>query len=286
MPTDLITMTSGDGAEISVSLHGGHVCSWRTADGIERLFLSPLTKWDGNTAIRGGIPVIFPQFASRGLLPKHGFARTAQWSLIASEAGENGDGLLHLSMSDSAESRLQFPYNFKLDLHITFSGASLNTALLVTNTGGEAFSFTCALHTYLAAEVKQVSINGLAGSRCENNVVDSRLNFDGDGILRINAEVDSIFFDVSAPVGLVTDDAFVTMQQVGFTDVVVWNPWLDVSKSIADLEDDAYKHFVCIESAGIEKPLTLAAGSQWSGHQQLTACAPSVASSFENNVAS
>ena len=281
-----MTIASGDGAEISVSLHGGHVCSWRTADGIERLFLSPLTKWDGSTAIRGGIPVIFPQFANRGALPKHGFARTAQWSLIASEVGENGNGLLHLTMSDSAESRLQFPYHFKLDLHITFSGASLDTALFVTNTGEQAFSFTCALHTYLAAEVKQVSINGLAGSRCENSVPDSRLSFDGDGILRINSEVDSIFFEVGAPVTLVANDATVTMQQVGFADVVVWNPWIEVSKSIADLEDDSYKNFVCIESAAIEKPLTLAAGEQWSGHQQLMACVPSITTSSENIVVS
>ncbi|MEB0010732.1 D-hexose-6-phosphate mutarotase [Glaciimonas sp. Gout2] len=281
MPTDLITVVSGDGAEVSVSLHGGHICSWRTADGFERLFLSPLTKWDGHTAIRGGIPVIFPQFGNRGSLQKHGFARTEQWTLVASEVGENGDGLLHLTLSDSTESRLQFPYHFKLDLHITFSGASLDTALLVTNTGQQAFSFTCALHTYLAAEVEQVAINGIGGLRRENSVPDSPLNVDADGILRINSEVDSIFFEAGAPVTLVTNNAMVTMQQNGFADAVVWNPWIEVSKSIPDLQDDAYKHFVCIESAAIEKPLTVAAGAQWDGHQQLTACAPSIMTSSE-----
>lgn len=53
-----------------------------------------------------------------------------------------------------------------------------------------------------------------------------------------------------------------SLQQVGFPDVVVWNPWIQGSANIADLEDNAYQHFVCIESAMIEKPVTLGAGAQ------------------------
>ena len=271
LPNDLVRLKSSDGAEISVSLHGGHVCSWRTADGVERLFLSALTKWDGATAIRGGIPVIFPQFANRGPLPKHGFARTSLWTLASSGLRENGDGFIHLTLRDSVESRLLFPYNFKLDLTVTFSGESMNTTLTVANTGAETFSFTGALHSYLVADVAQVSIHGLSGLPAENSVAGSRLNFDEHGVLRINSEVDCIFFQVREPVVLTVENHSITSQQVGFADVVVWNPWSDGSKSIADLEDEAYQHFVCIESAAIEKPVTLVAGHQWSGRQQLTA---------------
>jgi len=263
------TFTAGDGAQISVSLHGGHVCSWRTADGIERLFLSTLTDWHSAAAIRGGIPVIFPQFASRGPLQKHGFARISTWTLITTSVRENGDGFVHLALRDSAESRLQFPYAFKLDLHITFSGKTLNTELFVTNTDAQAFEFTCALHTYLSTQIAQSSIRGLSGCRYQNGVADSHLNFDSSGLLRINGEVDSLFFQVPTQVELVTDDATVTVRQAGFPDVVVWNPWAEGCAKISDLENDAYQHFVCIESAAIERPVTLAAGLQWRGHQQL-----------------
>lgn len=270
LPKDLVTLRSCDGAEISVSLYGGHVCSWRTADGVERLFLSTLTKWDSLTAIRGGIPVIFPQFANRGLLPKHGFARTSLWALLASGVHENGDGFMHLALCDTAETRLQFPYYFRLELQVTFSGASLSTELFVTNKGPEPFSFTSALHSYLAADITRSSIHGLSGLPNENSRTDYPVNFDNLGVLHINAEVDCIFFQADDPVTLVEETFAISSQQSGFKDVVVWNPWRDGSRSIVDLEDDAYKYFVCIESATIENAISLAAGHQWSGCQQLT----------------
>ncbi|MGS0743714.1 D-hexose-6-phosphate mutarotase [Glaciimonas sp. GG7] len=271
MDMDLITLTSADGAQVSLSLHGAHVCSWRTPDGIERLFLSPLSQLDGSAAIRGGIPVVFPQFANRGMLPKHGIARTAQWTLVASEVRENGDGFMHLTMHDSAQTLLQFPYRFTLDLQVTFSGIVLTTTLSVTNTDTQSFDFACALHTYFAAQIAQVSIRGLSTSRYENSLNNGDLRFDDNSLLGIHAEVDSLFFGVEGAVELMTDDSVVTVQQTGFSDVVVWNPWAHGSAAIADLEDDAYQHYVCIESAVIEHPITLAAGAQWRGQQQLSA---------------
>ena len=66
----------------TVYLHGAHVTSWKPArDHDERLFLSERSEFRAGTAIRGGIPVIFPQFAAEGPLPRHGFARTSEWTL-------------------------------------------------------------------------------------------------------------------------------------------------------------------------------------------------------------
>ena len=49
-----------DGASALVALHGAHVLSWIPADGRERLFLSERATFDGQAAIRGGIPLVFP----------------------------------------------------------------------------------------------------------------------------------------------------------------------------------------------------------------------------------
>ena len=72
-------LSSTDGATALVALHGAHVLSWIPADGRERLFLSERAKYTEGAAIRGGVPVIFPQSGERGALLKHGFARTLPW---------------------------------------------------------------------------------------------------------------------------------------------------------------------------------------------------------------
>jgi hypothetical protein len=50
----------------------------------ERLFMSRLSALDGSRAIRGGVPVIFPQFAERGPGMRHGFARVSTWRVLDS----------------------------------------------------------------------------------------------------------------------------------------------------------------------------------------------------------
>ena len=81
-----LTLPCGD--TVLVALQGAHVLSW-VSQGRERLYLSPNNLWDGKSAIRGGVPVCFPQFNQRGTLPKHGFARNMAWS--AGEAVASGD---------------------------------------------------------------------------------------------------------------------------------------------------------------------------------------------------
>ena len=76
-----VTIRAADGAQATVTLYGGHLVSWQTSDGQERLFCSRASSLDGSRAIRGGVPVIFPQFGARGTGMRHGFARVATWQL-------------------------------------------------------------------------------------------------------------------------------------------------------------------------------------------------------------
>lgn len=55
-----VTATLLSGESVAVSLHGATVVSWRTADGVERLFLSEKSALDGSRPVRGGIPLVFP----------------------------------------------------------------------------------------------------------------------------------------------------------------------------------------------------------------------------------
>mgnify|MGYP000843961582 CR=1 FL=1 len=81
------------GASAVVSKLGAQVLSWVTPDVRERLFLSDKAVFDGSVAIRGGIPVCWPQFAGLGELPKahHGvglrFSKRAQLGVDVLDQG-------------------------------------------------------------------------------------------------------------------------------------------------------------------------------------------------------
>ena len=86
----LCRLHTPEGDTALISLHGAQVLSWRTANGHERLYLSPQIDWQAvaqsRYAIRGGIPLCWPQFNRRGSLPKHGFARLLPWTITQQNA--------------------------------------------------------------------------------------------------------------------------------------------------------------------------------------------------------
>lgn len=51
-----------------------------------RLFTSPRAVFRSGQAIRGGIPVIFPQFGACGPGLRHGFARLLEWAPVQATA--------------------------------------------------------------------------------------------------------------------------------------------------------------------------------------------------------
>jgi len=55
------------GASAEVYLWGATLTSYKPASGKENIFVSPGAKFDGVKAIRGGVPVVFPQWLSMAL---------------------------------------------------------------------------------------------------------------------------------------------------------------------------------------------------------------------------
>ena len=54
-------------------------------------------------------------------------------------------------------------------------------------------------------------------------------------------------------------------------DVVVWNPWIEKSKTMSDLApEDAYERFICVETGSVSWN-TLEAGDTWEGGQRIKA---------------
>lgn len=58
----------------------------------------------------------------------------------------------------------------------------------------------------------------------------------------------------------------VTREALG--DVVVWNPWIEKAKGMADLgPDEAYQKMICVEAGSVAGWQTLEAGDSWEGGQ-------------------
>ena len=73
---------------------------------------------DGKNAIRGGIPVCWPQFGAGPVGPYvcpkgHGFARISPWECVASTDGHNCTATF--SLRDSSDTRAVFPHAFELE---------------------------------------------------------------------------------------------------------------------------------------------------------------------------
>lgn len=271
--TDRLQLTAPDGARVALSLEGGHILSWQPAGAAEQLYLSPCSEFVPGKAIRGGVPVCFPQFAERGPLPKHGLARTLRWELVSQEQGRD-DALAVLRLSDSDATRTLWPHAFELELSVRVAGRSLDVELACENRGDAAFGFTAALHTYLRInDLDATSLEGLSGLRYFDAVLQREatermaLLLPGEkGVL----DLDRIYFGVDRELVLAEDGRRLAIAQQGFEDVVVWNPGPARCAKLPDMPSDGWRQMLCVEAAIIGHPVELAAGDAWVGRQSLT----------------
>ncbi len=262
-------LNAPDGAQCTVALHGGHILSWVTPDGVERLYLSPNSAFDGRAAIRGGVPICWPQFNQRGPLAKHGFARNVVWQLA--QADPAAPACIALRLDDDAATRALWPHGFGLRLEATLDAGSLRVALDVRNTGDTPWSFTGALHSYLRVDdIARARLEGLRGARRWDAVRDLRLQEDAEAVT-FEAEFDSVYAAPATPLRLVQPSGTLEIaQSASCTETVVWNPGDVLSARLADLPDDGYRHMLCVEAAAVDTPVALAPGETWQGWQQLT----------------
>jgi len=260
-------LKAADGAQADIYLHGGHVTSWIPAGGDERLFLSRMSEFSSTSSIRGGVPIIFPQFAAEGPLPRHGFARRMNWELVRVE-----EGCAELCLRDSEATRAIWPVNFLANLVVTIGGAVLKMEFVVTNTGSQPLSFTGALHTYLrVTNIDRVTLEGLADVTYQDNVLGRQKFVQMERDLRIQGEMERLYFDVKQPLILSEPPQALSIKMKGFKNVMVWNPGAERSAALPDMLPDDYRHMLCVEAAQVSKAVELAPGETWYGAQILEA---------------
>jgi glucose-6-phosphate 1-epimerase len=255
-----------DGAQATVLLHGATLISWIPAGGQERLYLSPLAEAGAGKAVRGGVPVVFPQFEQRGPLPRHGFARNRAWQWV--EGAERAGGVIGvLRLGDDAATRAIWPHAFEAELSFSLSGQILDVELAITNTGDATFEFSAALHTYLnVGDLQRTQLGGLLGARYTDSLTGHHQQQELDPF-GFAGEIDRIFWDATGAQRLVSPAGRLQISREGFDDVVVWNPGPAKAATMADLPDDDWLQMLCVEAAQIGAPILLAPGQEWVARQ-------------------
>lgn len=220
-----VRLRASDGSTATITLHGAHVASWTDAQGLERLYLSPTSRFEAGQAIRGGVPVIFPQFSTRGPLPRHGFARTAAWTVADAPQAPAGCSVT-LRLCSSADTHALWPHAFGCELTVALEDGRLSMRLEVSNPGTTPLRFQAALHTYLAVgAIGSVRLSGLESCVFEDSTqAHGPHAADPQAVLRIDGATDRIYYDTPSQLALQSDHGALALQQQGFCDVVVWNP--------------------------------------------------------------
>ena len=179
-----LTLTAPDGASARVYLDGAHVASWIPAggptSGDEQLFVSARALYGPGYAIRGGIPICWPQFGKTGPLQQHGFSRLMRWSVVRESVDAQGAHAI-LRLTDTDETLAVWPFSFNAELAVSVGARTLRVELTVTNTDAQPMEFTAALHPDPDAV-------DAGGARCpdadpgaEVVVVPARRGGEGDG---------------------------------------------------------------------------------------------------------
>lgn len=261
---------AADDASVRVAHRGAQVLSW-VCQGKERLFLSTRATSRPGQAIRGGVPVIFPQFGGAGNGLRHGFARLLDWKPL------HGPGIMvehsssaRFGLSANEQTRRTFPYDFHVELHVALTPLELSVMLEIENLDRSDFWFTAALHTYLrVADIGATQLLGLEGIGYLDSTNGGRHEPGAEKPLRFDGETDRIYPGASGVLLLSDGTDTVRIRSEGFPDTVVWNPGRALAASMKDLGDDQFHQFVCVESGVVAAPQVVPAGSRWRASQHL-----------------
>jgi len=264
-------LTHSNSSTVEIYLHGATVTSWKIL-GTEILYLSEKAQFAAGKALRGGIPVIFPQFGP-GKLPQHGFARSQPWHFVDSKVHASGDVQATFLLRDNAETRKQWDYAFELKLTVLLKLSSLVLKLEVQNKDSKPFDFIILLHTYLAvSHINKVTVSGLKGFQYIDKVDGGKTKEEKNELVRVSSEVDRVYIGAGKQPVQVSDggngDIIVTNQH--FHDFVVWNPWEEKTKGMSDMPPDGYTKFVCVESGSVSSPVTLHPNAHWAASSDLS----------------
>jgi glucose-6-phosphate 1-epimerase len=230
-------------------LYGAHVTAWQPAGEQPGIYLSEDSKFAVGTAIRGGIPLIFPWFGARAQSPVHGFARIETWT-VAFAAVSGDDVHLSLTLAPGDESRRLGFDEFRLAYEVIF-GKDLTVRLHVANQGDGVLEFEDGMHTYLSVgDIANVSVLGLKDAEYLDKTDDFKQKTQTETGLRFTGTVDRPYLNTAAAITVEDPDRKrrLVVHKKSSNTTVVWNPWSTVAATMPDIAEGSWRKFVCVEA--------------------------------------
>jgi len=256
-------------ARAEICGYAGQVLSYCPAgEQNDLLFISRQACFQPGKAIKGGIPVCWPWFGpdpEARNRPDHGFVRARQWTLLLTESMSDGATRVRLGIKDDEVTRALWPHAFALEIEVTV-GSTLGVALISRNSGDSTMTLTQALHTYFnIGDVRQAQVLGLAGHDYLDKVGEGAERTQS-GPINFEGPVNRIYLDTADE--LIIDDPSldrrIHIEREGSRSAVVWNPWVEQSRSMDDFGDDEYLRMVCVETTNAARDaVTLAPGATY-----------------------
>lgn len=236
-------------ATAKIALQGAHLFHYCKTNQEPLLWLSDISYYEQGKAIRGGIPICWPWFGFHKdkTLPQHGFARTSMWEFINSNEPDTKSSSVLFRLQHSDETLKMWNHKFDLELKITISD-SLKLELKTTNLDDKEFTITQALHTYFAvSDISKVSVSGLNKKPYLDALTLKQEIQNGD--IFFSSEVDRVYQEVESEMILRDKNREISIMNSCSSSVVVWNPWVEKTKKMSAMREDAYKNMLCIESS-------------------------------------
>ncbi|WP_298231502.1 D-hexose-6-phosphate mutarotase [uncultured Azohydromonas sp.] len=246
---------------------GAQVLQARLGNAGDPFYCSPLAERFEGPA-RGGVPVLFPQFAEYGPLLKHGFARNRDWTLL--EHGADGAReRLHYVLEITPEDFAGWPHAARLELEVLARESRIDFSFTVLNTGHDEFSFTGGLHPYFAVDdLLQVRVEGLQGLAASDRYQPGFTRQD-ESVLRFGEAIFERLYDGCPALTLSDGARRIRLSASGFDQWMVWNPGREEATKLKDLPDGDWRKFICIEPVCAGRPVIIGVGKKFSGAMEI-----------------
>ncbi|MBL7005273.1 MAG: D-hexose-6-phosphate mutarotase [Gammaproteobacteria bacterium] len=240
-------------ASAVIAVQGAHIFEFTPTEGHNLLFVSEAENFETGKAIRGGIPICWPWFGAHKEVKEataHGFVRNQPWQYKLVHDSENRTDIKFWFETSGTD--VGFEHQARVELLVSI-GDTLQVSLTTHNLDTHPFIISQALHSYFNCQnISDVRIFGIEGFRYLDSVTQKSNCVPND--FSFDREIDWIVIDQGQAIELSgLAQPSIRLSRSGSRSLVIWNPWIEKSKTLSQFHKFDYKKMFCLETTNISE---------------------------------